>query len=278
MKQNADQRHPFLLELGQRVRSLRSIRGMTRKQLGLLARVSERHLANLESGAGNISILILLDIARALGVPVMQLFEAPLLPAPTPPVIAPTLQTKTPAFSLGKQQAKRIALIGLRGAGKSTLGEALAQTLGCRCIEISREIETLADANLHEVYDLYGESGYRRFERQALKAICEANESCVIALPGGIVSSADTYEMLLRQCTVIWLKAQPLDHISRVRAQGDNRPMASTLITHRPAIEDLKMILQRREAQYAMAHHTLDTSGLDVATSNRELLELVKRL
>jgi XRE family transcriptional regulator, aerobic/anaerobic benzoate catabolism transcriptional regulator len=276
MKQNADQRHPFLLELGQRVRSQRSLRGMTRKQLGVVARVSERHLANLEGGTGNISVLILLDIARALGVPVVQLFESAL--QSSPPLSSPLAQVSAASTTLGKDQVKRIALIGLRGAGKSTLGAALAQELGYRLIEISREIETLADASLHEVYDLYGEAGYRRFERQALKVICESKEPSVIAVPGGIVSSADTYELLLRHCTVIWLKANPIEHMSRVRAQGDNRPMAATRVTHRPAIDDLKMILQRREAQYAMAHHTLDTSGLDVATSNRELLELVKRL
>jgi XRE family aerobic/anaerobic benzoate catabolism transcriptional regulator len=285
MKQIAESRHPFLVQLGQSVRALRSSHGLTRKQLAVTTRVSERHLANLEGGTGNVSVLILVDLAKAFDVTPAQLLGG------DSSQMSPTLRmslglgsdsshgfTKGSLVNSGTTTATvstRIALIGLRGAGKSTLGGSLAKALGYRFIEVSREIEDLAGCDLAEIYNLYGEAGYRRYERQAIKAICELKEPIVIATPGGIVSNNDTFELLLRQCTTIWLQATPLDHLSRVRAQGDNRPMAATRTTQRAAIDDLKSILLSREPEYAKANMTFNTSGYDAATCARELLALL---
>jgi XRE family transcriptional regulator, aerobic/anaerobic benzoate catabolism transcriptional regulator len=272
MKQNADSRHPFLVALGERVRALRAEHSLTRKQLAVIAKVSERHLANLEGGTGNVSVLILVDLAKAFDISVVQLLGGEQELAPRVRLnTVPSLQAAATASA-----PSRIALIGLRGAGKSTLGVALAKALGYRFIETSREIESLAGSSLAEIYNLYGEAGYRRFERQAIKDICALKEPVVIATPGGIVSNADTFELLLRQCRVVWLQAKPLDHLSRVRAQGDNRPMAATRTTQRAAIDDLKLILQTREPEYGRANITFDTSGYDVATCERELLKLLQ--
>lgn len=282
MKKNADELNPFLAQLGERVRALRATRNLTRKQLGLLAEVSERHLANLEGGMGNISVLILLEIAKALEVSLSQLLDGPsdhLQRAERLDRDAAQIKREPSSRELRPSDVpvRRIALIGLRGAGKSSLGLAVSQSLGYHFIEISREIESLANASLHEIYDLYGPAGYRRYERQVLKALCAVQEPMVIAVPGGIVSNTDTYELLLRQCTTVWLKAAPVDHIARVRAQGDNRPMLSTLTTHRPAIDDLTTILQRRETEYARADIEFDTSGQDLTTCERKLLKLLQR-
>jgi XRE family aerobic/anaerobic benzoate catabolism transcriptional regulator len=172
----------------------------------------------------------------------------------------------------GPQRQQRIALIGLRGAGKSTLGALLAKSLGYRFIEISREIERLAGSSLPEIYNLYGDAAYRRFERKAIREIVSLKDPVVIATPGGVVADADSFELLLRQCTTVWLQAKPLDHLSRVRAQGDNRPMAATRTTQRAAIDDLKSILQTREPQYAKADMTFNTSDYDLATCQKLLL------
>jgi XRE family aerobic/anaerobic benzoate catabolism transcriptional regulator len=282
MKQNADSRHPFLVALGERVRSLRAEHSLTRKQLAIIAKVSERHLANLEGGTGNVSVLILVDLAKAFHLDVIDLMQAGAasrtkLGAPSSALGSEIQSSRAATSGAAPTTAaqSRIALIGLRGAGKSTLGAMLAKELGYRFVETSREIETLAGSSLAEIYNLYGDAGYRRFERQALKHIVTQKEPVVIATPGGVVADADTFELLLRHCQVVWLQAKPLDHLARVRAQGDNRPMAATRTTQRAAIDDLKSILTAREPMYAMAHHTLDTSGLDVPGCLRELKRLV---
>jgi XRE family aerobic/anaerobic benzoate catabolism transcriptional regulator len=267
MKQNADSRHPFLVSLGEHVRALRAKVAMTRKQLSQSTRISERHLANLEAGTGNVSVLILVELARAFDVSVPQLLgesgrTTTLLASPNAKVTA----------GQGPQRQQRIALIGLRGAGKSTLGALLAKSLGYRFIEISREIERLAGSSLPEIYNLYGDAAYRRFERKAIREIVSLKDPVVIATPGGVVADADSFELLLRQCTTVWLQAKPLDHLSRVRAQGDNRPMAATRTTQRAAIDDLKSILQTREPQYAKADMTFNTSDYDLATCQKLLL------
>lgn len=298
MKQIADSRHPFLCALGDRVRALRGAHGLTRKQLAVSTRVSERHLANLEGGTGNVSVLILVELAKAFEVSVAHLLggnENPSVglsshngtqngaysgsPRRTDFQLTPQslAHLTSPTSPVPTAMPTRIALIGLRGAGKSTLGAALATALGYVFIETSREIENLAGCNLAEIYNLYGEAGYRRYERQAIKTICAIKDPVVIATPGGIVSNADTFELLLRQCTTVWLQARPLDHLSRVRAQGDNRPMSATRTTQRAAIDDLKSILQAREPEYAKANLTFDTSGYDAATCARELLKLLTR-
>ncbi len=259
MKQTAQSRHPFLVALGERVRTLRAKSGMTRKQLAQTTRISERHLANLEGGTGNVSVLILVELAKAFDIPVALLLGEP-------------AQERAPQAS-SRAQIKRIALIGLRGAGKSTLGARLAKSLGFRFIEVSREIERLAGSSLPEIYNLYGAAAYRRFERQAIRDIVQLKEPLVIATPGGVVTDANSFDLLLSQCTTVWLQARPLDHLSRVRAQGDHRPMAATRTTQRAAIDDLKGILQTREMLYARADIAFNTSEYDLATCERELLK-----
>lgn len=288
MNQIADSRHPFLTALGERVRALRAEHGLTRKQLASIAKVSERHLANLEGGTGNVSVLILVELAKAFDVSVAALLDPTaqipfgLTQVAQPTAVGQSITLRVPsrvsAHTGGDPHLpyRRIALIGLRGAGKSTLGKALAQALGYRFIETSRDIEALAGSNLSEIYNLYGEAGYRRFERQAIKAICALKEPIVIATPGGIVSNADTFELLLHQCQTVWLQAKPLDHLARVRSQGDNRPMAATRTTQRAAIDDLKSILQLRQPQYARADVTFDTSGLDVQSCEKAILKLLQ--
>ena len=267
MKQNADSRHPFLVSLGEHVRALRAKVAMTRKQLSQSTRISERHLANLEAGTGNVSVLILVELARAFDVSVPQLLGES--GRTTTLSASPNAKVTT---GQGQQRQLRIALIGLRGAGKSTLGALLAKSLGYRFIEISREIERLAGSSLPEIYNLYGDAAYRRFERKAIREIVSLKDPIVIATPGGVVADADSFEILLRQCTTVWLQAKPLDHLSRVRAQGDNRPMAATRTTQRAAIDDLKSILQTREPQYAKADITFNTSDYDLATCQKLLL------
>jgi XRE family aerobic/anaerobic benzoate catabolism transcriptional regulator len=270
MKQIADSRHPFLVALGDRVRLLRAKVGMTRKQLSVATRISERHLANLESGTGNVSVLILVELAKAFDLAVPQLLSD----AGHEKISLTGASHKTSSIQKLQQPLRhqRIALIGLRGAGKSTLGGMLAKSFGYRFVEISREIERLAGSSLPEIYNLYGDAAYRRFERKAIREIVSLKEPVVIATPGGVVADADSFEILLRQCTTVWLQAKPLDHLSRVRAQGDNRPMAATRTTQRAAIDDLKSILQTREPQYARADITFNTSDYDLATCQKLLL------
>ncbi len=265
MKQIADSRHPFLIALGQQVRALRAKTGMTRKQLAQATRISERHLANLEGGTGNVSVLILVELAKAFDVSMPQLMGET--------ARENMAHSAANSKAVGGPRHHHIALIGLRGAGKSTLGALIAKSLGYRFVEISREIERLAGSSLPEIYNLYGDAAYRRFERQAIREIVALKEPVVIATPGGVVTDGDSFELLLRQCITVWLQAKPLDHLSRVRAQGDNRPMAATRTTQRAAIDDLKGILQTRELLYARADIAFNTSDYDLATCRKLLLE-----
>ena len=273
----------FLQTLGQRVRAWRARRGMTRKMLALHSRVSERHLAQLESGKGNISVLLLRQIAGALNLPVVSLFqeESPLQAELQ--VINQVLQ-RLPEAELtdlrkrlvhehGKaeqERRQRIALIGLRGAGKSTLGARLAQALNCPFVELDREVERLAGMGLSELFSLYGQAGYRRFERRALEAAIESHERVVIATGGSIVSESATFDLLLSACYTVWLKAKPEEHMSRVIAQGDMRPMAG----NKAAMDDLRQILNGRAALYGKADYTVDTSE----QSPQQSLRLLKQL
>jgi XRE family transcriptional regulator, aerobic/anaerobic benzoate catabolism transcriptional regulator len=267
---------PFLATLGERTKALRLRRGLTRKALARLTGVSERHLANLEYGVGNASILILLQVAQALQCSLAELVgdfttlspewlmlrevladadEATLrrvrLAASELMGAGPPRQDETPVRS------SRIALIGLRGAGKSTLGRMLAEDLDFPFVELSREIETLAGCTISEILGLYGQNAYRRYERRALEDAIEAYPQAVIATAGGLVSDLGSFNLLLRRCTTVWLMADPEDHMSRVMAQGDLRPMAAS----REAMEDLKSILAGRAAFYSKADMRLDTSA-----------------
>ena len=280
---------PLLLALGERVRMLRARRGMTRKAVSLASGVSERHLANLEYGVGNASILVLQQVAQALDSSVAELAGDVSTSSPEWLMIREVLRGRGDAelrqarLALGElfggaaavesdgARRRRIALVGLRGAGKSTLGQRLADAMDLPFVELSREIEKTAGCSIREIHDLYGSNAYRRYERRALDETLGLHAEAVIATPGGIVSEPATFNVLLSRCTTVWLQAAPEEHMARVAAQGDTRPMAAS----REAMEDLRRILAGREAFYAKADHTLNTSGESVARSVERLREMV---
>ena len=266
-------KHPFLVQLGDRVRALRSRRGMTRRELAAAAHVSERHLGNLELGVGNASVLILLQVAQALKTGPADLLDDQSSRSPEWLLIRellahqdePTLKRVREAIlpivdaatAATGPRPPRVALIGLRGAGKSTLGEMLAEDLGFPFVELSREIEKFAGCTVSEIQALYGQNAYRRYERRALEETIQIYPEAVIATPGGLVAEPSTYNLLLSHCTTIWLRAHPEDHMSRVAAQGDMRPMEG----NKEAMDDLKGILAHRAPFYSKAELHLDTSA-----------------
>jgi len=284
------QRNSFLLALGERVRTLRSRKGMTRKAVALAADVSERHLANLEYGSGNASILVLLQVSRALQCSLAELLGDVTTSSPEWLLIRELLQGRDEADlrrarvqlvelfgSSGvdvQGKGARVALIGLRGAGKSTLGQRLADDLGYPFIELSREIEQFAGCSISEIHNLYGANAYRRYERRALEEAIQIYPEVVIATPGGLVSDSANFNLLLQHCTTVWLKADAADHMSRVAAQGDMRPMAAS----REAMEDLKRILEGRSAFYSKADLSIDTSVQPVEESFQLLRQKVRAL
>lgn len=284
---DADEKNPFLVALGERVRSLRARRGMTRKAVALAADVSERHLANLEYGIGNASILVLQQVAGALQCPLAELLGDVTTSSPEWLLLRELLERRDEAtlhrvrVAVGEllgtgggnaPRNPRIALVGLRGAGKSTLGQMLAEDLGFPFVELSREIEKFAGCSIAEIQALYGVNAYRRYERRALEEAIQIYPEAVIATPGGIVSDPATFNLLLAHCTTVWLQASPEDHMKRVMAQGDLRPMAAS----REAMEDLKGILAGRGAFYAKAELKLDTSAQSLDASFKALRELVR--
>src|SRR5467141_378871 len=260
----------FLLFLGKRVRQIRNLRGMTRKMVAREADVSERHLAQLEAGEGNVSIVLLRRIASALNVSLVELF-APETEEPAEKQMIQRFLERLPNhrleevvlrllrdFSPGeKARRQRIALIGLRGAGKSTLGAKLAEGRAMPFIETDREIEKDAGMPLAEIFALYGQSGYRAIEKRTLERVLNENEHAVLSVGGGVVSKKETFDYLLSHCYTVWIKAQPEEHMTRVMAQGDFRAMAG----NDQAMEDLRRILEAREPLYRQADMELDTSG-----------------
>lgn len=265
-------KHAFLLALGERVRSVRARRGMTRKAVALAADISERHLANLEYGEGNASILVLLQVAGALQCSLAEMIGDVTTSSPEWLLIRELLEGSDEAtlhrvrLAIGEALgtggslaagSSRIALVGLRGAGKTTLGAMLARDLGFPFVELSREIEQFASCSLSEIQALYGMNAYRRYERRALEEAIQIYPEVVIATPGGLVSDPASFNQLLSHCTTVWLKADPEDHMRRVQAQGDMRPMAAS----REAMEDLKGILAGRAAFYSKAQYKVDTSA-----------------
>jgi XRE family transcriptional regulator, aerobic/anaerobic benzoate catabolism transcriptional regulator len=278
----------FLLSLGSRVRDLRKRSGMTRKTLARESEVSERHLAQLEAGEGNISILLLRRIAAVLSVSLEELF-APQQQSGQQDDQQRTSQKQTilrfierlPSHRLEEAAARlvrdfgpeqnlrlaRIALLGLRGAGKSTLGAKLAAERDVPFIELDHEIEKDTGMPLAEIFSLYGQSGYRAIEKRTLERVLGASDSAVISVGGGIVSEKETYDYLLAHCYTVWLKAQPEEHMSRVIAQGDFRAMAGS----DRAMEDLRRILESREPLYRKADTCVDTSGDSVDASFSKL-------
>jgi XRE family aerobic/anaerobic benzoate catabolism transcriptional regulator len=292
-----DHKNPFLMALGERVRALRSRRGMTRKAVAAAADVSERHLANLEYGVGNASILILLQVAGALQCSLAELIGDITTSSPewlllrellehrdesalrrVRVAVGELLGTGGNSYSGGRggrggpQRSTRVALVGLRGAGKSTLGQMLADDLGYSFVELSREIEKFAGCSISEIQGLYGQNAYRRYERRALEEAIQIHPDAVIATPGGIVSDAATFNLLLAHCTTVWLKASPEDHMRRVTAQGDLRPMAAS----KEAMEDLKGILAGRAAFYSKADFSLDTSTQSLEATFAALRTIVR--
>ena len=283
-----DDKHPFLVALGERVRALRARRGMTRKTLARAADVSERHLANLESGVGNASILVLLQVAAALQCVLAELIGDVTTSSPEWLLLRELLEQRDDAtlqrvrVTIGEllgtgggnaAHSPRVALIGLRGAGKSTLGQMLADDLGFPFVELSLEIEKFAGCSVAEIQALYGVNAYRRYERRALEEAIQIYPEAVIATPGGLVSDPATFNQLLAHCTTVWLQADPEDHMKRVTAQGDLRPMAAS----QEAMEDLKGILAGRAAFYSKAQFKLDTSAQALAPTFAALREIVRQ-
>lgn len=286
-----DSKDPFLAALGGRIRSLRARRGITRKALSQLADVSERHLANLEYGVGNASILVLLQVAGALQCTLAEIIGDVTTSSPewlmlremlegrdeqvlrrVRVAVGDLLGTGGAQGRAGAARSARIALLGLRGAGKSTLGNMLAEDLGFPFIELSREIEQFAGCSSAEIQALYGQNAYRRYERRALEETIQLHQEAVIAIPGGLVSDPATFNELLSHCTTVWLVADPQDHMSRVVAQGDTRPMAAS----REAMDDLKSILVGRAAFYSKAEFRIDTSAQGLAETFALLRDTVR--
>jgi XRE family transcriptional regulator, aerobic/anaerobic benzoate catabolism transcriptional regulator len=279
----------LLRELGDRVRQTRTRRGITRRVLAAQSTVSERYLAQLEAGEGNASILVLQRIATALGLALAELVAD----SPTPAleyVLLQTLLKDLPSATLNRirlqllkdygaelgdsraADAPRIALLGLRGAGKSTLGARLAAHCGVPFIELDREIEHRSGTPLEEIFLLYGQAAYRRHELRCLTQVLAENSACVIATGGSIVSEPAAYTLLLSACTTVWLKATPAEHMARVIAQGDLRPMAGNA----EAMADLQRILDERTPLYAQAERIVDTSGLSAPEAFQSLVRVLE--
>jgi XRE family aerobic/anaerobic benzoate catabolism transcriptional regulator len=276
----------YLRRLGERVRVLRNQRGMTRKALAQHAKVSERYLAQLEAGLGNGSIILLRRIARAIGLPVTQLVQEGADPALDMVLLSQFLERLPPSalaearnmllkrFSTPSEETrrKRIALIGLRGGGKSTLGKLLAERLDVPFIELDREIEKRSGTTLSAIFDMFGQETFRRAEREALDEVLRRHSSFVVATSGSIVTEPGTLELLLASCFTVWVRAEPAEHMNRVMAQGDMRPMANST----RAMDDLVSILRSREPLYAKAEIALSTSGKTPEQALAELLRLIE--
>ncbi|WP_309681407.1 helix-turn-helix transcriptional regulator [Polaromonas sp.] len=283
----AEGKNPFLVALGKRVGALRARRGLTRKAVAIAADVSERHLANLEYGLGNASILVLLQVAGALQCSLAEIIGDRTTTSPEWLMIRELLEQRDDAslrrvrISIGEMlgtgggntlRSPRIALVGLRGAGKSSLGQLLAEDLGFPFVELSREIEKFAGCSVSEIQALYGMNAYRRYERRALEEAIQIYPEAVIATPGGLVSDPATFNLLLSHCTTVWLQASPEDHMQRVMEQGDLRPMANS----KEAMEDLKDILAGRAPFYSKAEFALNTSAQPLLPTSVALRELVR--
>jgi XRE family aerobic/anaerobic benzoate catabolism transcriptional regulator len=286
MTEPPDPETAFLEQLGQRVRTMRALRGMSRKVLAKVSGISERYIAQLESGKGNVSIVLLRRVSNAMAAHLEDLIPSG-EPAPDWPVIRDLMRKATPSqiahakdvlsgqgngASAQRQMAfAGIALIGLRGAGKSTLGKLLAKKIGWSFVELNKEIEQQNGLSVAEIIALYGQEGFRRMEQAALGQLLARKELMVLATGGGIVSEPLTFDLILSSFYTIWLKAEPEEHMARVRRQGDLRPMADD----RSAMAELRTILLSREPLYARASAVVDTAGLSVDDAASRLIEAV---
>jgi XRE family aerobic/anaerobic benzoate catabolism transcriptional regulator len=266
-----------------RVRRLRKERGLTARALAELAGVSLRFVAQLEAGQANIAVLRLEGVAHALGVTVAALVAEEAGPdADGRDRLARLLEGRSPAelerciaaveMALGEPRRRGIALLGLRGAGKSTLGPQLARALGIAFVELDDRIEGAAGLSLAELFALHGEAYYRRLETQCLQALLTDGRPFVVALGGGVVQNEDAFRLARTHCTTVWLRARPEDHMGRVLAQGDRRPIAG----RGDAMAELQAILAAREPQYRAADLTVDTSHHGARTLDA-LLRTVER-
>ncbi len=279
----ADEVEDFVRIVGEAVRRNRRKKGLSRRELSEISGVSQRYLAQIEAGEGNISISLLFRISTALGIAITSFFSA------NPPALYNDVVSKlycgaTPkardqaiaileASQTGGEKRKRICLTGLRGAGKSTIGPLLAQALQMPFLELNAVIEGQAGMPVDEIIALYGQEGYRRLERQSLEVIVSENDTMVLAVAGGIVSESDTYEYLLKYFHSIWLRADPQEHMSRVRAQGDERPMAG----NPQAMDELKSILTNRESLYEKADGQIMTSDKSIDETLEAAILLVSK-
>ncbi len=277
----------FLEQLGQRVRTMRALRGMSRKVLAKVSGISERYIAQLESGKGNVSIVLLRRVSNAMATHLEDLIPAA-EPTPDWPVIRDLLRKATPnqiaqakdlLTGQGIAAQRRmsfagIALIGLRGAGKSTLGKMLAKRIGWSFVELNKEIEAQNGLSVAEIIALYGQEGFRRMEQAALGQLLARKELMVLATGGGIVSEPLSFDLILSSFYTIWVKAEPEEHMARVRGQGDLRPMADD----RSAMAELRTILKSREPLYARASAVVDTAGLSVDAAAAQLFNAVTPL
>jgi XRE family transcriptional regulator, aerobic/anaerobic benzoate catabolism transcriptional regulator len=286
MTENPDSETGFLEQLGQRVRTMRALHGMSRKVLAKVSGISERYIAQLESGKGNVSIVLLRRVSDAMGAHLEDLIPST-EPAPDWPVIRDLVRKATPnqiaqvkdvlsgqgsgASALRRTPFAGIALIGLRGAGKSTLGKMLAKKIGWSFVELNKEIEAQNGLSVAEIIALYGQDGFRRMEQAALGQLLARKELMVLATGGGIVSEPLTFDLILSSFYTIWLKAEPEEHMARVRRQGDLRPMADD----RSAMAELRTILLSREPLYARASAVVDTAGLTVDAAAARLIDAV---
>src|SRR5262245_613388 len=280
-----DDHRAFAGAIGRLLRLSRAKRGMTRRQLAQASGASERYLAQIEGGQGNPSVLILESIARALDIPIIELLPRSngrtaamtdildvlsRVPVAELPALAELIEGRAAAH-MRVDRGRRIALIGLRGAGKSTLGRRLADTLGYPFIELDRLIEQDYGARIPDLIEMGGLATFRRYERACLERAIHEHEAAVIATAGGIVSNAEGDALLLRRTHTIWIKARPEEHMRRVMAQGDFRPMAQ----NREAMADLVAILDARRSDYARAQAEVDTSEDTVEQSLAKLAEMV---
>ncbi len=278
-----DSESGFLEQLGQRVRTMRSLRGMSRKVLAKVSGISERYIAQLESGKGNVSIVLLRRVSNAMGAHLEDLIPTS-DPAPDWQVIRDLLRKATPnqvaqakdvlaghgAYA-HRSSFSGVALIGLRGAGKSTLGKILAKNIGWNFVELNKEIEQQNGLSVAEIIALYGQEGFRRMEQSAVNQLLARKELMVLATGGGIVSEPLTFELVLSSFYTVWLKAEPEEHMARVRGQGDLRPMADD----RSAMAELRNILISREPLYARANAVVDTAGLSVGAAAARLEDAI---
>jgi XRE family aerobic/anaerobic benzoate catabolism transcriptional regulator len=285
MTETPDPEAGFLEQLGQRVRTTRALRGMSRKVLAKVSGISERYIAQLESGKGNVSIVLLRRVSQAMGAHIEDLIPD-VEPAPDWPVMRDLLRKATPSqiaqakdiLSGHGASAHRapafagIALIGLRGAGKTTLGRILAKKLGWSFVELNKEIETQNGLSVAEIIALYGQEGFRRMEQAALKQLLSRKELMVLATGGGIVSEPLTFDLILSSFYTIWIKADAEEHMMRVRKQGDLRPMADD----RSAMAELRNILVSREPLYSRAAAVVDTAGLSVDAAAARLVDSIR--